>query len=205
MGAMLLQCLAVEHSGVNGSLRSGVSIAGSLFMHESNWRGYLWMWSWVKNWTVIRTGLIQRFLAPFSFRIDSWWDDFFFCVDNVDPNVARKLFMKNWEPLSIELLRQLRSAFEPSGLTSRDGSKVYARGMSSIKIPLLLLSGEVDQQCPPVSVEQLSSLISTSTYECVGRTAGQKEQYGHFDLILGLNAHTEVWNRVMRYLEANDS
>ena len=204
MGAMLLQCMAAEGGGRGNDIRCGVSIAGSLFMGASEWRDYMWLWSVVKYMSKIRAGWMQRFIAPFSFRINSHWDSLFFCVRNVDPNVARNMFRKNWEPLSIALLEQLRSAFLPNGLASRDGTRLYAHGLADIKIPVLLLSGEVDTQCPPSCVEKVASLVAGCTYECMGHESGQLEQYGHFDLIVGLNARREIWDRILRYLEDHD-
>ncbi|KAJ1466353.1 Alpha/Beta hydrolase protein [Baffinella frigidus] len=198
MGAMLLQCTAAvaaaaESSGAShySQVRSGVSIGGSLFMHDSEWRDYAWLWPLVKYLPSIHVEILQRFLAPFSFRINSYWDSLFFCRKNVDADVARQMFRKNWEPMSIALIGQLRSALQPGGLVSSDGKTVYAEGLHAVKIPMLVLSGAVDAQCPPSCAEKLVSRVSGCRYECLGRQNGQKEQYGHFDLIVGSNARRE--------------
>ena len=204
MGAMLLQCVAAAESGDNGSIRSGVSIAGSLFMGESEWRNYMFLWPLVRCIPTIRAGLVQKFIAPFSFRINSYWDSLFFCLRNVDVGVARQMFRKNWGPVSTKLVGQLRTAFQPRGLASIDGSRFYAQGLSDIKIPMLVLSGSVDTQCPPSCAERLASQVAMCTYECLGRESGCLEEYGHFDLIVGLNARREVWDRVLEYLEHHD-
>jgi pimeloyl-ACP methyl ester carboxylesterase len=204
MGAMLVQCAAAGACGDTSMIRSGVSIGGSFRMSDSEWKEFLWLWPIVQHCTTIHPEYIQEILAPMSFRFNTPWDQLFFRQVNVDHNVAREMFRKNWEPIPISLISQLRSAVGPGGLRSKDGTKTYADILPSITIPMLLLAGSEDAQCPPTSMELAHSLIENSTYKCLGKKIGQKHEYGHFDLIVGLNAKTEVWDGISHFLENND-
>ena len=178
MGGMLLQCAAGGGDAVAGKLRSGVSIGGSLFMEDSGWKNFLVLWPVVKFLPMIHANIFQMAIAPLSFRLNSFWDKFFFCQSNVDPKVARQMFRKNWEPMSTALLGQLRSAFKPEGLFSRDGTKSYVQGLAAIRTPMLVLAGAADKQCPPSGLEKLAGMVAGCQYECLGRDTGQGEQYG---------------------------
>jgi pimeloyl-ACP methyl ester carboxylesterase len=205
MGAMLVQCASAGESGQSGMIRSGVSIAGSFLMEESLWKEFLWLWPVVQHFETIHPEFIKEILAPMSFRFNTPWDQLFFRQDNVDPNVARNMFMKNWEAIPISLISQLRSAVGPDGLRSNDDCKAYADMLPLIKINMLLIAGSKDQQCPPVSMETAKLHIANSTYKCFGVDHGHKNEYGHFDLIVGINAKTEVWDTVSAFLEENDN
>jgi poly(3-hydroxyalkanoate) synthetase len=199
MGGMLLQALPI-----GTALRSGVSIGGSLFLEGSKWMKYLWLWPLVKHLNFIHTEYIQHFLAPFSFRCNSSWDRLFFCAANVDAKIAREMYRKNFESISTSLIEQMLTSFKSPGLLSMDGTECYASRLSSIKFPMLLLAGSNDKQCPPICMQKIASSVRSSRFECLSRQNGQQNNYGHFDLIVGSNSKTEVWDRVIDFLIEND-
>ena len=174
-------------------------------MADSHWSKFLWLWPFVKNLHQIHAEYIQRFLAPFSYRINTHWGRFFFCRKNVHANVARNMFRKNFEPISTALIEQLRSAFKSTGLCSSDGKHSYVKDLNSINIPILLLSGSADLQCPPSCMDEMAARITTSQHACLGIKSGQSEQYGHFDLIVGIHSKFEVWDRVLHFFIQNDT
>jgi pimeloyl-ACP methyl ester carboxylesterase len=204
MGAMLVQCAAAGNGFKR--VRSGVAIAGSFRMESSEWRHFLWMWPLVQHFTTIHPEHIQEVLSPISYKFNTPWDQLFFCSDNVDHDVAREMFAKNWEPIPVSLISQLRSAVEPGGLThANDSTKQYFEVLSSIQVPMLLLSGSSDQQCPPVTMETAQKHIPFSRHICFGKCHGQANEYGHFDLIVGSNAKKEVWDVISEFLLQNDN
>lgn len=153
-------------------------------MEKSGWKDYMVLWPVVQYLPTIHANFFQAVISPLSFRINSFWDRFFFCQENVDTGVARRMFRKNWEPMSTALLGQLRSAFKSGGLKSSDDSKFYADKLSSIKIPMLVLGGSVDKQSPAVAMEKIASLIEGSHYECLGKQNGQVHEYGESRILL---------------------
>jgi pimeloyl-ACP methyl ester carboxylesterase len=203
MGAMLVQNAAVGE-GMH-MIRSGVFIAGTFMMEPSDWKYFLWLWPIVQHFHTLHPEYIQESLAPMSFRLNTPWDQWFFRQSNVDPNIARDMFKKNWEPIPISLISQLRSAVAPGGLLSNNGTKAYVDILPHIRMPMLLLAGSKDEQCPPVCIEHAASLIPNSIYKCFGKRCGQQHEYGHFDLVVGLNAKKEVWDVISDFLEDNDA
>ena len=203
MGAMLIQAAAAGDGFKK--VRSGVAVAGSFQMEASEWREFLWLWPFVQHFTMIHPEYIQEFLAPMSYKFNTPWDQLFFCSDNVNHDVAREMFLKNWEPIPISLISQLRSAVEPCGLThANDPNKHYADILKSIKVPMLLVSGSRDQQCPPCSMEAAHKKIQMSQHISFGKLHGDVNEYGHFDLIVGTNARAEIWDRIIEFLIENE-
>lgn len=203
MGAMLVQCAAAGDGFKK--VRSGVAIAGSFQMEKSEWKEFLWLWPLVQHFTTIHPEYIQEFLAPMSYKFNTPWDQLFFCSDNVNHDVAREMFLKNWEPIPISLISQLRSAVEPGGLShANDTTKHYSDILSSIKVPMLLMSGSKDQQCPPIAMENAQKKIPLSQHISFGKRHGHVNEYGHFDLVVGVNARTEVWDLISNFLIKND-
>jgi pimeloyl-ACP methyl ester carboxylesterase len=202
MGAMLLQRTATGPS--RDIIRSGVSIAGTFVMENSRWKEFLWLWPIVENFDTIHTEYVQKILAPMSFRFNTVWDELFFCTDNVDPNVARHMFAVNWEPVSTRLLSQIQTAFTANGLRSQPNNKIYKDTLTKIQTPMLCIAGSKDEQCTATDMKKASTLMPTSIFKCMGKEFGQKHDYGHFDLIVGRDAKTEVWGPIIEFLTKND-
>lgn len=202
MGAMLLQRAVV---GVCKPLiRSGVSIAGAFCMENSRWNDFLWLWPCVQTFETIHIEFFQQTLAHLSYQFNTSWDELFFCSDNIDNNVARELFQKNWEPVCTSLLSQIRTAFTHTGLLSCPGNKTYTETLKNITTPMLCIAGSNDEQCTSADMEKAASLMPNSTFICVGKKFGQLHEYGHFDLIVGRDAKKDVWDRIIKFLVDND-
>jgi pimeloyl-ACP methyl ester carboxylesterase len=204
MGAMLAQCAAAGVRTNARMVRSGVSLAGSFVMPESEWKEFLWLWPVVQTFPTIHPQFIKEILAPMSFRLNTPWDQLFLRHSNIDADVAREVFSKNWEPIPVSLIAQLRSAVDEQGLRSADGKALYADRLGSISAPMLMLAGAKDQQCPPATMQAAASRVAGSTYQCFGAQHGHKRDYGHFDLLVGLSAHQEVWTVVSDFLHQHD-
>jgi polyhydroxyalkanoate synthase len=203
MGAMLLQCCAGGESGNKGLIRSGVSIAGAVVMESSHWSYFKWLWPIVKHFGTIHPEYIQKVLAPICFSFDNPWEELFFHHNNVHAQVASRMFSRNWEPISLALIDQLRFCLEKGGIHKQDGTQ-YSDSLKLIESPQLLLAGTRDEQCHPICMETVNKMIPGSVYKLIGMKSGHKNEYGHFDLIVGKNAKKEVWDMVSRFMKTND-
>ena len=211
MGAMLAQCAAA--GGAKGAaaggggdarmVRSGVSLAGTFVMPDSAWKEFLWLWPVVQHFPTIQPEYIKEILAPMSFINTS---ELFIRHSNIDASVGRELFAKNWEAIPVSLIAQLRSVVDAQGLRpAADGNHgLYADRLAAIKAPMLMLAGAKDQQCSPGNMQAAASRVAGSTYRCFGTQHGHRRDYGHFDLLVGLRAHEEVWSVVSDFLHQHD-
>ena len=204
MGAMLIQCCAGGESGQRELIRSGVSIAGCVVMKSSDWTKFKWLFPIIQHFKTLHPEYLQKNVALASFRFHTPWDELFFHQKNVDTNVARMMFRKNWTSIPVSLIKQLRFCLEPGGIRKNDGS-LYENTLPLIKVPMLCIAGSVDEQCHSICMEKLNNVIQCeSHYRLIGQESGHKNDYGHFDLIVGTNAKTEVWDMVSRFLKKHD-
>ena len=205
MGAMLAQCAAAGVRSDARMVRSAVSIAGCFAMPDSEWKEFLWLWPVVQHFPTIQPEYIKEILAPMSFKLGTPWDELFIRHNNTAADVGRELFAKNWEAIPVSLIAQLRSAVDEQGLRSADGrGALYADRLRAIRAPMLMLAGAKDKQCPPASMQAAAARVAGSTYRCFGAQHGHERDYGHFDLLVGLRAHGEVWGVVSDFLHQHD-
>ena len=69
-----------------------------------------------------------------------------------------------------------------------------------LDVPVMLVAGRQDRQCPVDSVRDAADRIPGSLLLEVG-TAEPGLGYGHMDLLLGQRAATEVFPAILKFLE----
>jgi len=205
MGSMLVLNTALSENENNVKLvKSCVCIAGSFAMETSKWKNFMWLWGVVKHLHTLHPEVITKRFAPMSLQIGNPWDQLFFQPGNVDVEMANLLFQKNWEPIPVSLIGQLRWVVSPRGMYEPETHKYYQEELQHITVPVLCVAGTHDEQCPPEEMRRASSLIPGSKFACFGKRFGTENDYGHFDLLIGKNAKTEVWDFIHDFLTEND-
>jgi polyhydroxyalkanoate synthase len=83
-----------------------------------------------------------------------------------------------------------------------DGSYNYTRNLGKVTVPVLLLSGQVDNLAPPEVVRYAYDQVASTdkTYRMFGRVNGYRANYGHNDLVLGIRARDEVFPLIADWL-----
>lgn len=119
---------------------------------------------------------------------------------NVDRQLYRKMAAIALHPVSGKVMMDLCQAVDGTGLESIDGS-IYADRLveQGYGFPVLSVAGSVDIQCPPVAAARFGT-----EHIVFGQAFGQQQDYGHDDLIMGKNAHTETWPIYLAWLEKNE-
>ncbi|MCY1405940.1 Serine aminopeptidase, S33 [compost metagenome] len=76
-----------------------------------------------------------------------------------------------------------------------EGRQDWAAGLVEVTIPVLALAGAADRSAPPAACRQLLERFGSPLreYLCLGRAEGFAEDYGRAAMLLGGNAHNEVW------------
>jgi pimeloyl-ACP methyl ester carboxylesterase len=146
-----------------------------------------------------------RTVAPLTGRIPNKLEIFNVNPDNVDGKLMRRLYALGMSTVSPEVTRDLATAFDPSGLKDRMGHEVKPR-LRSIRAPILAIAGTDDRQCPTGAAR--TTLLATGQDEgqvrLFGKHFGHSADYGHFDLIFGPRARSEVWPTMDAWLEQHD-
>jgi len=134
---------------------------------------------------------------------------------NTDPAVVRRVYRFGFHTIPLTLMLSLHSAVRKvSGMA--DAKRVpYLDHMRRMVDagghvpPTFLLGGERDQQCPVGAVEttfqRLQEIGSHVQAKYFGQSYGHVEHYGHFDLLVGKRAETEVFPHILQFLKENDA
>lgn len=134
--------------------------------------------------------------------IDSPLDRLFYNSRNVDGDVLRNLFFAAQEDISTSQMAQLIHMVRTEEFQSLDRKVNYSQAMSQIVTPTMLLAGTVDNMATPAAVKYAFRRISSrdKRFRLFGRVNGQKNDYGHDDLVIGKYAREEIYPEILKWL-----
>jgi len=205
MGGVILFCHGIAHP--DAPITSGITIASSLDYTEgeSGYRNLLPIRSVLEKLPGIPYGTAMHLLAPVLCRMPTPIESFQVWPRNIEPEVVRHLLAISFHTVPIRLLASLATTFDERGLCDRRQALHYLEQAGRYRIPTLLLAGTKDRQVAVPAVEKTARLLGGRTeIEILGKAGGQEEEYGHWDLILGKRARTEVWPRLLRWLRHHE-
>ena len=152
-------------------------------------------------------GFFSTLTAPFAGRVRNRVDEFNVWPSNVEPKLYRRLTAICFHSVSTRVLAQLATAFEEGGLRSADGGVRYLDGLAHVGTPMLVVAGTLDRQCPPDAAQRTVDALGSphKRLAVFGRAEGHADDYGHFDLLVGERARSEVWPVIEEWLVRNDA
>jgi len=134
-------------------------------------------------------------------KVGAWIvDERLLNVSNISERVLSRLAMEGTDNVPLQLLVEL---YERSNVTTGyKGAYDYEDFLHRVDCPVLVIGGEVDGIAPAKSVEKLAMKLKGSLvrYLQVGRKWGHLQDYGHLDLMVGLEAPREVFPKVFDFL-----
>lgn len=148
--------------------------------------------------------LLSRISASTSLRrLHLMPESMNFQIDNVEPEVRQAILKHGFGPVPMRLLDDLSTALKPGGLARRGGRLRLRDTLPSYRTPTLLVGGVADVQCGVEAIDETARLLGhvpELRVAVFGRAYGQRQDYGHFDLMVGRNAPTEVWPHLTQWL-----
>lgn len=205
MGGILMLCHAALHgspriaSGVVAAAGLDYSASGSSYDLIEPLKNLGRLVKWVP------AGTFGKYLAPFFGRVTNPMEASFFHARNFSPMGARAILAGANYDLSGEVLYQLATLFQKGGLQSLDGKTRFADIAHQVQTPTLFISGEKDLQCSTEVVHKTHAMLGGDQHatRAFGKSHGQPEHYGHFDLFGGVRADQEVFPHVLDWLQAH--
>ena len=184
---------------------SVTAVASSFFYSDSGWARLSFLVPVLTSVSFLPADMLMRSQAPLSFRfVSTITDSFMAWRSNVNPDVGRELLKTNFEPISKRVTLQLETGMSPAGILHRDGTP-FTAGLCNCKVPIFMMAGDRDKQCPSPSVKMLFDLLPESAsnrYQCFGTNHGCVDHYGHFDLLIGLRFEQEVFPCISAFLQS---
>ena len=133
-----------------------------------------------------------------------WFEEAFYNRKNMAQSVRQELMETALTPVNPGVLDQVVAAVDKDELVSADGKTSYREGLSSIRAPVLLIGGGADGIAPPDALKKIYRELGSVDRDLMifWPDSGEDVSYGHFDLILGKKAMTEVFPLIRAWLEA---
>jgi pimeloyl-ACP methyl ester carboxylesterase len=138
--------------------------------------------------------------GPFAFPAEGMN----FVRANIEPEIVRKVLTHGFSPIPFRLLDDLDTTFGEHGFCRKRGELKYLEHCERFAVETLLVVGSGDPQCSELAVEETARLLGKGARVQVarfGKPHGQREHYGHFDLLLGKHAREETWPTLTAFLE----
>ena len=152
----------------------------------------------------VNTTLPAKLTSPLGGTIQTPLDTLFYNRENMEPATIANLFLNVVEDVPQGVLDQFNAMIRTGEFKRVDGSYNYTENLDKVKVPILLLAGQVDNLAPPEVVRFAYRRVSSTdkTFRMFGRVNGYRANYGHNDLILGKYAREEVFPLIERWLAA---
>jgi pimeloyl-ACP methyl ester carboxylesterase len=186
-------------------LASVTGVGSSFFYSDSVFSKLSFLVPVLTSLSFLPADAIMRAQSPLSFRfVSNVTDAVMAWRSNIDADVGRALFSSNFEPISKRVTLQLATGLSAAGILHREGEPLSC-GLSKCNVPVFLIAGDRDKQCPSRSVQILFELLPRSEscrYACFGKDQRCIDHYGHFDLIMGLRFEQEVFPSLQAFLNS---
>lgn len=153
-----------------------------------------------------KTRVPQRWLtwtlAPFMGWIDLPFSELAVAPKSMDGKVIRRLQAWAFEDISAGVARQFHDWVVNDAFRSLDGKVDYQERMRAHRAPFLLVAATEDLLAPPPCVQRAFSMLGSEekTLRVVGKSEGNRVDYGHGDLLLGRAAPGEIYPLVEAWL-----
>lgn len=150
----------------------------------------------------VNTTLPAKLASPLGGAVQTPLDALFYNRDNMDRATITRLFFIGVEDISPAVLDQFNQMIRTGEFKRADGSYSYTKNLGKVTVPVLLLSGQVDNLAPPEVVRFAYDQVASTdkTYRMFGRVNGYRANYGHNDLVLGIHARDEVFPLIAGWL-----
>ncbi len=206
MGGIIGLGLAIDDPDVPLASLSTIGSSLDYSASGSDWTMFQPLFPLVKRLSSVPIGGLARLesrLLPVlqtPFSILNVWPG------NSDHALWRSVCREVFSDTSSGVVAQLTSGIEPGGLRSvRDPSQRYMAAANVIKVPTMIVTGDRDKQCPPAAARRTFDVVGTGDKELVifGKGRGDHHHYGHFDLVIGRHAESEVFPALERWMSAH--
>lgn len=199
MGGLLMMCHAL--TGGAAGLLSGVAIASALDYSSggSGFEGLQQLKPLLERFTSLPYGAAMQLVAPFLGGPHDRLARFNFSLGNCEVDTVRAVHANVFGPLPPRLLLSLEPSLQAGGMKARTGLPFLSLAGGST-LPMLFAAASDDQQCPLQGLEATARALRGQVLH-FGRKHGHALEYGHFDLLLGRFAPTDVWPPLAQWLE----
>lgn len=151
-----------------------------------------------------------RAAAPFAKHVrklvERFFGSFFYNPRNMTDEALSCLLTNAVENIPPTLVKQAAEWYGTKHYRSYYGTFSIRDNLHRIETPLLIVGGSIDELTPADDLKFVFDRVSSSDKEfvIVGRETGASDDYGHVDLILGKNAHRDVFPMIRAWIDRHE-
>lgn len=136
---------------------------------------------------------------------DTFFTRFLWTNTNMTPGVKRAIINKAVHRIAILEWNQIKTISAAEGMPRISGGFNHYVDDRRIVTPGLLIAGDRDWVCPLDGVEWTRDHLKCSVkMQVFGKDYGHVTNYGHMDLVCGINAPNETWPSAIEFIESRD-
>jgi predicted alpha/beta hydrolase len=125
-------------------------------------------------------------------------------ADNMEPRVIQQAIFNVSADVAGGVGKQF-ARWIAQGRFDAEGGHDYLAALAQVRTPLLAIAGEADLLAPVAAVQPAVVAVQGAQLLTLSRSAGFAADYGHGDLVLGRQAPSEVFPRILDFLEAHST
>lgn len=154
---------------------------------------------------MIPSGAGAWLASPFQGVVeDGPFQRFFYNPQSTDLETWRRLMVYGTAPVAGGTALQLIELMQTGRFQSRDGKIDLRAAMANITTPVIVVAGRLDRIAVAPSVKDgYRALGGKKEWLLITRANGSRGEYGHMDLVIGERAGSEVWSKVLGFLDRN--
>jgi len=161
----------------------------------------------VRSLRFLRHRFLMRVLAPVAGRYHPLPIQLIHNPENLDGPTQRRAMVNVIANFSRNELLQYGDWLMHDAFRSIDQRRDYRAELPRIHAPALFMAGPRDLLAPPDAVKDAYDAVSSADKRFVILSRAQRStvNYGHFDMLLGTHARTDVFPVIRDWLEAHDT
>lgn len=197
--------LGVAQSPAGARIKGLLTLGAPVFFAYDGWlRRSIRVGAFAAWPLAFRQQLASSALAPFLGYVVLPFSDVLVNPRHVPPRLQRRLYAHLISSVSRKTLLQFADWIDHDVFRSFDGQVDYREGIRRLAVPLLAMGGSQDRLAPPDGVRRAFALAGSSdkTLMIFGQENGERQDYGHGDLIFGEGAPSEVYPRIASWVAA---
>ncbi|MBL8950459.1 MAG: alpha/beta fold hydrolase [Myxococcaceae bacterium] len=147
----------------------------------------------------VHLNVLARLALPLAGITPAYFTEGMLNAANVDGSIRRRSLASMIAPIWRGVLLQMSDWVTNDVLRSRDGKTDYRERIAKLTVPLLTVGGAVDRLAPLDAVKKAHELAGSPDKTLLVEWP-DGVQYGHGDLLLGRQAPTHVYVRLIDWL-----
>ena len=203
MGGMVMYAYLIRGQNAQQNIQTFVAVSSPVFMFQPADKMLQEMKESVDLLKYVSVKGFSRGIAPIAALGVTPFDTLYYNRRNVTMLTIQRMYAYCMEDLPYGVAVQLNHMVIGGHFLSHDRKFDYSENLGKITIPMYFIGAKLDNMCPAGVAFRAYQSVGSRDKEFVhfSRANGQSADYGHCDLIWGNNARTEVFPKILAWLD----